>query len=1210
MHWSVFGCFLLSASLIFAQSDRGTITGTVTDPAGAVVANAQVQARNVDTGAIYPTTTTATGNYTLAQLPVGTYELTVAAMGFKKYVRQNLGVQVAQVLKVDAPLQLGAATEAVTVSAEASLLKTETGDISSNVDVQTLDQLPMLGTGAANAGSSGIRNPNNVTFLVPGTYYAPNANVKVNGAPTNSQAFRVEGMDATNQLINFAPAETQPSVDSVQEVAIQTSNYAPEYGQAGGGVYNVTMKSGTNQFHGSAYDYFVNEALNAATPFTGYPFTSSVPGTPLSKPRARRNDYGFTVGGPVIIPKVYDGHDKTFFFFNFEQFRETDRINNVPQTVPIPAYRLGDFSETIPALKNKVLDTDPLGRPIYYAGIYDPQTARPVKGQTVTDPFLGNVIPMNRLDPVALKVQQQIPQPTSAGLINNFLPSYPSVRHTTIPGLKIDQNIGDKQKLSFYWSFTHTDSQYSPIYGNSDGLPDIISDARGTFIHSHIERLNYDYTIAPTVLLHIGAGYQENDFFDDAPILNFNAAKTYGLVGATISRNTPVFGGLCPTFGSVTTCSAAGGMRDMGPPGQGHSYLEKPEGIASLTWVKGNHTFKFGTDIFFVAVPDIPYTDTNGNYGFSANETAPPYLIGPTGQQSLTGGTAGFPYASFLLGLVDSVSIAPPSESRQFQSHVGVYAQDSWKATRKLTLDYGLRWDYGTYATEEYGRSVNFSANVANPNAGNRLGGTIFEGSGPGHCNCSFASNYPLAFGPRIGIAYQINDKTVLRAGWGLIYNQTTYGGLPTAASNTVTSIGQGLPVMTLAGGIPPAYIVPYPTFSPGIFPSAPGQIYQPRGGIDVMDPQAGRPARQNQWSVGIQREFARNLVAQVSYVGNRGVWWPGSGLVNINAITPAILSSVGLSLNNPADLALLRTPLAQQSRFGLPYAGFPMFATVAQSLRPYPQFGTITDFNAPLGKTWYDSLQATLTKRLSFGLTGNIAFTWQKSLAEGVSEGGQPAVFNNVLSDPSSAKSFSSLDQPLEVVISAQYTIPTFSSHKVLSLVASGWYLGTLLNYSSGLPIPTPTATVPLNNEIFQQTLFDRVPGQPLYNVDINCHCFDPSKTFVLNPKAWVNPAPGDFSTSAEFYNDFRYQRRPQENMNVGRDFKIKERYSLNIRLEFTNIFNRTYLNNPSVTSPLIPQSTSNGLASGGWGYVDTALRGTSFYQPRQGTIIARFLF
>ena len=1215
----------------FGQSDRGTITGTVADPAGAIIANAAVEARNLDTGATYPVLSTDTGNYTIAQLPVGTYEVSVTVQGFKKFVRTGVTVAAAQVLRIDVPLEVGASSESVTVQADASLLKTETADVSHNVTVQTLNELPMLGVGSAAAGSSGIRNPNGVVNLVPGTYYVPNSQLKINGAPTNSMAIRVEGMDSTNIGFPYAGAQTQPSVDAIQEASVQTSNFAPEFGAAGGGYMNFTMRSGTNQFHGSAYDYFVNEVLNAAQPL--------VPGQP--RPPARRNDYGFTLGGPVDIPKVYNGRDRTFFFFNFEQYRETIHINNIPVTVPNDAYRAGDFSQAITAAGNKNLcspttpgnptpgvpnpNCDPLGRPIIQNTVYDPATARLVNGYLVTDPFTSNTVPQNRMDPVALAIQKNIPGANIPGvLLNNYLPSYPATRHTTIPAVKADHLIGSRSKLSFYWSFTHTDAPYSNIYGQSEGFPDIITATRGTFIHSHVERLNYDLTVTPTLLMHLGAGYQQNNFFDDAPILNFDAAATYGLKGATVKRNVPVFTGFCPAAGiGGVACTAAGGLNNLGPSaGQTHSYWEKPTGNASMTWVKGNHTYKTGAEVFFQGVPNIPYTNTNGNYAFSANETGLPYLTN-SGGQSLTGGTVGFPYASFLMGLVDNYQIAAPAEWRNGKSQWDVFVQDSWKVTRTLTLDYGLRWDYGTAFREQYGREMNFSPTTPNPSAGNIPGAWLFEAN----CNCRFAKNYPYAIGPRVGAAWQVTPKTVVRGGWGIIYGQTAVTSLGIGApgnsvTNQVQSTGQGAPAMTLSGGIPASSIPTWPTFNAGIFPgNAPITTNLPVG-VGFYDPNAGRPPRQNQWSVGVQRELSRDLAIEVSYVGNRGVWWQAPGLININAITPQILAAHNINLSTQAGQTLLTStvtsPAAVNAGITLPYAKFPTNSTVAQAIRPFPQFGTINAIQSPLGKTWYDSLQAKATKRFSHGLTFTSTFAWQKSLQEGVDSQLNPpqGTLNNILASPANAKSISSFDQPFVFTVAGSYSLPRLHVNRALAYALQDWQIGTLLQYASGLPIPTPLAAnaTTLNNQIFQYTLANRVPGQPLYSVpgnDINCHCFDPQKTFVFNEAAWANPPAGQFGSGAEYYSDFRYFRHPNENLNFGRTFRFKEQLSLNIRVEFNNVFNRTYLSNPQATGYTLNQVLNGkGQTTPGFGYINPTIASNQFGQPRNGVIVARFQF
>src|SRR5215467_11601117 len=259
-------CGLVLANAILAQSDRGTITGTVSDPAGAVVAAAPVQIKNVETGAVYQAGTSATGNYTLAQLPAGQYELSVSVPGFKNFVRKSITVNVAETYRVDVVLEVGSNTESVTVTEAAPLLKTESGELSHTVTTNTLNNLPVLSIGSS-ASASGIRNPYAVVQLLPGSNYATDASIRINGNPTNSQAMRIDGQDATNGWYS-TQSQTQASMDSIQEFAIQTSNYSAEFGLAGGGVFNLTMKSGTNQLHGTAYDYVVNEFLNAGQTFT------------------------------------------------------------------------------------------------------------------------------------------------------------------------------------------------------------------------------------------------------------------------------------------------------------------------------------------------------------------------------------------------------------------------------------------------------------------------------------------------------------------------------------------------------------------------------------------------------------------------------------------------------------------------------------------------------------------------------------------------------------------------------------------------------------------------------------------------------------------------------------------------------------------------------------------------------------------------------
>ena len=612
---------------------------------------------------------------------------------------------------------------------------------------------------------------------------------------------------------------------------------------------------------------------------------------------------------------------------------------------------------------------------------------------------------------------------------------------------------------------------------------------------------------------------------------------------------------------------------------------------------------------------------------FSNAQTSLPYLNGST----LQGVSPGFPYASFLLGDVQQVSINNPTEPRIGKHQLGMYAQDSWKITRKLTFDYGIRYDYSSYLQEQYGRNPIFGPTVPNPAVGNILGAVFFNGHfGPGHCNCEFAHTHPYGIAPRLGIAYQINSKTVFRGGFGIVYGGTegnqnsNYGG----SANTVTAPSYGASVTTLSVGIPASFDpAPWPNLNPGQFNVTPTPVALGNT-APYLDPNAGRPPRMYQWSAGFQREIIRDLAIDLYYVGNRGVWWMAPALENLNAINPNVLASRGISLTNPAQVALLtdalNNPAVVAAGFGgSPYPGFPQTQTLGQALRPYPQFTTIAINWNPVGDTWYDSVQLKATKRFSRGLTFLSTFVWQKSLTSG-SELGQinpgttgNAVANDVFNRKID-KYMSAFDQPFLFNISLTYVTPKLNTNKILSYIARDWTYGAFLQYASGTPIEVPLANNNLSNAIFQTTFANRVPGQPLYTVNLNCHCYDPNATFVLNPNAWANPPAGQFGASAAYYSNYRTQRHPVENMNLGRTWRIKERASFNMRIEFTDIFNRAFWNNPSNSNFQATQTRlPNGNTASGFGYINTQTTTTGAnipvvlnIQPRNGVLIGRFTF
>ena len=1225
------GLFLFALS-VFAQSDRGSITGAISDPSGAVVAAANIEAKNVANGSVYKAGTSTTGNYVLPQLPTGTYQLTVTVTGFKKYVKENIVVPVEQTVRVDVKLEVGATSDTVTVTEATPLLKTESGELSHNITSDRINNLPVLqiGTGA------GLRSPYAMTNLIPGASYSPDVAIRINGMPSNTQSIRIEGQDAQMGIWSGTQSWTQPSVDAIQETSIQTSNYAAEYGQAGGGVFNTTMKSGTNQFHGGAYDYLANEAFNAGTPNTNAGLTDATKNGQHVRGRLRRNDYGGTFGGPVWIPKIYDGHDKTFFFFNFEQFRETALTAAGTaasiKTVPTLAYRgqapgeigIADFSA---ALGTSVIGTDTLGNQLFNNEVFDPCSTQTVNGNRVRTPFPGNKVPLGAasclggpyLDPVTAKVQALMPLPTntnSATGFQNYTSSYSNSRLQTVPSIKLDHSLSSQAKLSFYWGRTTVKP-----YPATDGMPFPITSANPSKINSYTTRINFDYTVTPTLLLHLGVGLLSADDAEQGPGgplgTQYDVLSYFGLKGTGTTQVMPTMGAPAPGFagGPATGGGLYGGYTPrIGPSTNIEIHEYKPTSDASLTWVKSNHTYKFGADFNTDGYINHSNTYAAPWIGFAASGTTDPATIG----QIFTPGTSpGFIYASFLMGLADDGYTSVPNTTRLGKEGLGIFAQDTWKVTRKLTLDYGLRWDYQTYLKEHDGEQGSVSLNTPNPAAPGHGGATIFEGYGGGRCNCAFAHNYPFAFGPRIGVAYQIDTKTVLRVGAGISYTRTSANNFQSyaVASNTPYSPAQfGDPAYLTRNGLP--YQVTFPNFDPGQLP----YLGIPTNSLNYFDRNAGRPARTVQWSFMIQRELRRDLVIEVGYVGNRGAWFQSTSAINDNALQISDLTKLGLDITKPADRALLTSQIGSATAaargFGnLPYPNFPKTLTVEQSLLPYPEYTTILHLWGPLGSTKYDSMQVNLTKRYSHNLDLNANFTWAKQMVNGVeSEGVFGGASENDVFNRNQNWYLSSNNQPFLLVISANYTTPKMTGDgtamKVLSQVTRDWTVGAVLRYGSGLPITSPSSVNQLSTLLARGTFYNRVPGQQLYTQDINCKCFNPSQTLVLNPGAWQDPGAGNWGTAAARYADYSGARRPSENISLGRIFRLTEsgRAQLQIRGEFTNMFNRWTWPNPTGTpgSPVTHDSFGN--ITGGYGFIN--LTGGAGAIPRSGQLVARFSF
>ncbi len=1199
---------LLSWSLS-AQSNRGAITGTVADSAGALIPGVQVVITNSETGAKSDTVTTGTGNYSLLQLPVGTYTLTVEHAGFNKYEQSNIQVQVAVTTRVDVALKIGSATESVTVTSESTLLKTENAEQSMTIAGNQIAELPInfgIGAGA-------IRNPLSFIQMTPGATFNGWNNISINGGSIN---FKIvfEGQQADDPYSTQVSDEIQPSVEAIEQFTLQTSNFTAEYGGVGGGgIYNFTSKSGTNQFHGSAYNYMENTILNA-----GIPFTNDGTGRHV-KVVKHLADYGGTIGGPLWIPKVYNGKNKTFFFFNLERYRDREALYAGITTVPNSAYLSGNLANNLLVTGNRNLGTDFAGRAIIQNSIYDPSTATTdSSGRRVLNVFPNNAIPQNRFDPVAVKIMALFPKPNLGNdlFVNNFAMSGAFYKLQQIPSIKIDQNFGSKIKLSGYYA-----TQSTTKSNGVDGLPAVLSTVRIQAIFSKMARGNFDYTISPTLLFHFSSGFQSHKNPDTVPPVSGEYDNTQlGIVGSP--------GNGFPRFGALGDNVYGGIAVGFGPGSRNLFIGRRLSGSPALSWVHGNHTYKFGAEWKYDTTNSASKTNLSPAYGFSGSETSQPLY----GQVLPTGTGIGSTWASFLLGQYDSVTAGNGQALFYRRTSWGLFAQDSWKVTRKLTLDYGLRWDLQQPLNELHNRMISFSPTTPNPTANGLLGAVIYAGYGDKRCNCLFAPYYPYAIAPRFGLAYQIDAKTVVRAGIGVSYAPLVPLLTDPSASGmgfnsvTIPSPGNGV-----AAGVMSKPLVfdqnalfgaPY---DPGLNVVAGGGI---QGAPAIVDPNMGRPSRVLQWNISLQREVIRDLVVEAAFVGNHGVWEASGSsqgfsnasvgnLINYDAVSPATLAAHGLGdLTDANTRSLLSSTItsaaAVAAGFKKPYANFPDSGSVLQSLRPFPQYSGIGQYQAPLGASWYDSLQVKVIKRLSHGFTATMTYTFSKALDSTTNAGN--------IYDRASFKGLSPNYFPHIFSLSVDYTVPAIGPikrNRIAKAILADWRLTSLSTDQSGQLLGTPGSSNSIGSYVSTgYTRMARVPGVPLYLKDINCGCIDPTQETVLNPAAWVNQAPGVPGSNVAYYNDFRAQRRPVISGGIGKVFRVREGVWFSVRAEFFNLFNmEESLANPSTGSPQNPVTRSNGVLTGGFGYLNyTGIAGNSVSSslptPRTGQVVARIQF
>ena len=1124
---------LAFAPLLSAQSSRGAITGTITDSTQSAIPGANVKATNQETSVVYTSITNTSGNYVIPQLPEGRYKVSVEKQGFKASNTSDMELLLAQTLTLNLALQVGEVTQSVNVGAATANVETTTSENATSVNAQMVIDLPL-------AVSGNMRNPESFVFLTPGVT-GSTSNTQIEGSQSRSKEVLVDGIGSTSPE-SGGILFSYPSVEAVSEFQLLGSNFNAEYGRTGGGFEIFTTRSGTNDFHGAAFDYLRNNVFDSRGFFS--------PVTPVN----RQNEYGVVFGGPVWIPKVYNGRNRTFFHFVYSGFRYRQSAANTLISVPPLAYRAGNFS----SLANSK------GQPVI---IYDPATNAVVNGVDTRGPFPNNQIPLSRFSAVSRKIVPLLPTPNNLSLLNNYLAIGLTAVNRDQVDFKFDHNFSDRNRLNVFFY----EGQY-PTTSPAE-LPGALSASLLSGYNSYWARVNHDFVLSPNMVNHIGLGFTREGQYWHSLNANLNLPEQIGLNGVNTGygNSFPVvtFSDGYYTLGNVANAKNVGAQVN-----------EVYQATDSFSWVKGSHGIKFGVDYRWSQTNGADFFNGEGTFNFSTLETGLP------GSSAVTGNS----FASFLLGAVDSASrnVLAYVPSNRYR-YLGLYIQDDWKVARKLTLNYGLRYEIYTPRHEGHGNLASFSPTLPNPGAGNILGAIAYLGSGTGRTGLSsFANTDYLNFGPRIGLAYAINDKTVIHSGFGIYFSpgnantdlresQSYNYGFSASPAYTTPNAGF-MPAFNWDSGFPTNFATP-PQIGPTVANGS---------NVLTMYPGDGRPPYFENWNFDVQRELPWNILYDVAYVGVKGTRL-GTNLINLNQVNPSYLGLGSLLTQSVTSTA------AQAAGIRIPYPGFT--GTVAQALRPYPHYLNIQDLANPNGNSTYNALQMKVQKRFSQGLTLIAAYTWSKSISDGeIAAGGGPSGEN--FYNRKNEKAISSDDVPQALALSYVYELPFgpgkryLKSTGVTGKLVGGWTFTGIQQYQSGNPIVlSATNTLPLFNSAQRPNL---VQGVPVMNNLSNFDPNNPASDHYINLAAFSVPAAYTYGTADRSYTSLRNPMLLNESLGLIKRTAITEHISLTFRAEFFNVFNRVVFGSPAAN-----------VSASNFGII-----GSQGNTPRQGQVALRLEF
>lgn len=1164
---------MLLISSVVSQTSTSALKGRVIDSTGSIVTGASVVLINNGNGLRKTFSTDETGSFNFTFIEPGLYDIEATFSGFKTYKQQRIPLEVGRTTEINVTLETGNVEEAVNInSVESVQLETTSGTLGGIVERNRVESLPLNG-----------RNIFQLAQLEPGSTSSPSARganpdltttgeISINGGRALNNEFIIDGIPLTNKGDNRV--SLKPSVDSIQEFKIETNSYSAEYGRSGGGAVNFSTRSGTTQYTGALWEYLRNDALDARSYFVN----ADPKGV---KEKLRFNQLGANLGGPIYLPSfgkhksLFQKSEKLFFFFNFENLR-ISQSQQRPSTVPSSNMRNGDFSELLGSEISgiKVLDTNGnlitarIGQ-IYVPGAVVPK-GQPGAGSRVA--FANNIIPASLINPVAKAALAYYPLPNTVGQLNsngngfsnNYIANTQLRTDARQYTARVDYNISSAQQLYGRVIFDDNELFNSGLFPGNIASPQAnpIQTAKpGTVV------LSYVNSISSKIVLYFNAGATR--FNNDAESFSKGFdPSTLGIPDyiTNSSADTNIF----PTFNP-------NGYTTLGPP-RNFGFFRNNQDVfsfnQSLNLLSGRHSIKVGANQRVYRAYNYRPDDPVGNYRFS-----PAFTARVPADLSLSTGDS---IASFLLGNPVSARLAIAPQIAVQSTYYAVFVQDDWTIGNRLTLNLGLRWETDRPNTERFNRltnfdpgakfpvenlTVNFPASTGLSTRNIPLTGVITP---VGRAGVKDRNNFDSDlnnWGPRIGIAFKINDKTVLRAGGGIFFAPLSGGGFNTV-TYAISDLAETPFIATLDNGMTPA---PETNLS-NPFPSGIVQpVNQYTGALtgygNQSIPVRLRSTKQpyiGQWNLSIQRELPWQLVAQAAYAGSAGVGLLGAS-TDLNQLSGEALSLVSKTIDGkPLGNIAIANPFLQLPAELRPSStsilGSPTI-TIAQLLRPYPQFGNIVSYGHNIAHSSYHSFQLKVSRRLVDGLTFTTGYTFSKLIDDLTSNSINLSVqmlnYQNYY-DLRADKSISNFDVRHRFVGSVTWELPfgrdkKFLREGILSKFVGGFTWNSIVQAQTGFPLSISTTNAALQGLAFI-ALRPNLNDSPLPTTDE----ISSRLNQYFNTRAFSQPAPYTFGNAPRSFSNLRGPNSFITNMSLHRNFTITEKVKLQTRVEAFNVFNK----------------------------------------------------